>query len=323
MSSFILNPFLLLFTLISGPQQSLDFQYYDYDMGIVDESNPLEIIFPFTNVGDTGIEIKKVQTDCGCTVANVTEGVINPGSEGVIEVAFTPEGIPGDKEYRVEVHTSDTYHPLIMLVIRCQYAPKIYLSAQEILLTNLRDDNPSDDIWEITATALEQRSRIKIDYVDMSDAIGFSAEIMPTEYSTSSIIRFSNTGLLRAGRYSGTALIHCSSPSSLTLEVTLTGWVMGKLEVTPPFIAMDREVETWRTGVRISPGYVSDFKILDIRPSNGISSEIVPSGNGYLIVFSGSEMECSMNDDTIVVKTDVTGMETITLPIRVRNCEEP
>ena len=323
MSSFILNPFLLLITLTSGQQNSLEFMYYDYDMGIIDESNPLEIIFPFKNVGGTGIEIKKVQTDCGCTVANVTEGVINPGSEGVIEVAFTPEGIPGDKEYRVEVHTTDTYHPLIMLVIRCQYAPKIYLSAQEILLTNLRDDKASEDSWDITATALEQRSRIKIDHVDMSNALGFRTEILPTEYSTSSIIRFSNTGPLPAGRYSGTALIHCSSPSSLTLEVTLSGWVVGKLEVTPPFIAMDREVETWRTGVRISPGYVSDFKILDIRPSNGISSEIVPSGNGYLIVFSGSEMDCSMNDDSIVVQTDVSGLETITLPIRVRNCEEP
>lgn len=322
MISITLYPFLLIFSLITGPQQSLEFQYYDFDMGIVDESTPLEIIFPFTNVGDTGIEIKKVGTDCGCTVASVTEGVIEPGSEGVIEVTFTPEGIPGDKEYRVEVHTTDTNHPLIMLVIRCQYTPKIYLSAPEILLTNLRDDRPSDDIWEISATALEQRSRIKIDYVDMNDAIGFSAEIMPTEFSTSSIIRFSNTGLLPAGRYSGTALIHCSSPSSLSLEVTLTGWVMGKLEVTPPFIAMDRDVETWRTGVRISPGYVSDLKILDIRPCNGISSEIVPSGNGYLIIFSGAEMDCSMNDDSIVVQTDVSGMETIKLPIRVRNCEE-
>jgi hypothetical protein len=66
-----------------------------YDHGIVEDSDPLQTDFVFSNEGQSMLQIGDIKTDCGCTAATASGTEMPPGSSGIISVVFTPRGKPG------------------------------------------------------------------------------------------------------------------------------------------------------------------------------------------------------------------------------------
>lgn len=98
---------LTLQIFISTAPPLLFVEHPHYDHGIVEESEPLQTDFVFFNGGHSMLEITGLKTDCGCTLADLSQSEIPPGSSGVISVVFTPRGRPGIQMTRIDVASND------------------------------------------------------------------------------------------------------------------------------------------------------------------------------------------------------------------------
>ena len=225
------------------------------------------------------LQIGDIKTDCGCTAATASGTEMPPGSSGIISVVFTPRGKPGVQMTQIDVASDDPSAPVKTLSVQCTYAPKLYFSPPSVQLGPLRDDQISQETWELFL------------------------------YS-------------RAGHYHGKVLVSTTVPKVETFEISVEANVLAKLQVVPLFLALDQRDEPWKTAVRVSPGYVQDFHVMDvISDLPGFSKSITTYEDYSLLILEGSIMDCSMVGKNVEIITDVTGMEKIVLPVRVRDCE--
>jgi len=99
--------FALLMPTVVNAQGVTTWQETTHDFGTFHESEGKKsCAFVFTNSGDSSIVVLRVQSTCGCTVANYPTRAIAPGEKDSITATFTPTGRPGPFEKDVWVYTN-------------------------------------------------------------------------------------------------------------------------------------------------------------------------------------------------------------------------
>ncbi len=71
----------------------------------------LETKFAFRNAGKTPVTVRKVQTSCGCTSANLVKNTYAPGEQGEISVKFTFGDRKGPHRKIISVTTDEKPEP--------------------------------------------------------------------------------------------------------------------------------------------------------------------------------------------------------------------
>jgi hypothetical protein len=69
------------------------------------------------NTGKSDLIIHKVQTTCGCTVANLQSNLLKPGTSTVISTTFNSEGKNGAQNKNISVISNDPNNPKLNLFI--------------------------------------------------------------------------------------------------------------------------------------------------------------------------------------------------------------
>ena len=59
-----------------------------HDFGKIEQGNPVNHEYTFTNTGDIPLIISKVKASCGCTVADYTTEPIQPNGEGMVKATY-------------------------------------------------------------------------------------------------------------------------------------------------------------------------------------------------------------------------------------------
>lgn len=99
-------------TLINPPlmkqgEQILRFDKTVLNIGTMTEDDAPKIYhFTYTNVSDKTINLTRVRTTCGCTVADVHTGEILPGESGIIALTYNPKKHPGTIDTNAFVYLS-------------------------------------------------------------------------------------------------------------------------------------------------------------------------------------------------------------------------
>lgn len=77
----------------------------DYNYGAFREAEgPRMGMVRFVNRGDEAVFINRVRPSCGCTEAEYTEGMIQPGDTAMVSFVYNPKGRPGSFEKTVKVY---------------------------------------------------------------------------------------------------------------------------------------------------------------------------------------------------------------------------
>ena len=71
-----------------------------------DELQTVTTVMKVVNTGDSALVITRVQSNCGCTVAEYTTDVMQPGDTGCVTVTYSARNIPGPFEKKVFVYTN-------------------------------------------------------------------------------------------------------------------------------------------------------------------------------------------------------------------------
>jgi hypothetical protein len=95
----------------SGPRLAVEPASFDF--GNVRPEKRLLKELMLRNFGDAVLEIKKVSTTCGCTVAGAYEARVAPGASTTLRIAFTTPPVAGRTEQTVTIESNDPERPKV------------------------------------------------------------------------------------------------------------------------------------------------------------------------------------------------------------------
>ena len=81
----------------------IEFEYVDFDFGLIFEGEEVVHKFKFKNTGGSTLIISDVSASCGCTIPTYSKKPIPAGEEGYVEVKFDSSGREGLQHKTVTV----------------------------------------------------------------------------------------------------------------------------------------------------------------------------------------------------------------------------
>jgi hypothetical protein len=108
----------LLLSSLQPAKAILKFESKEINFGKIDEGKSINLVFKFTNAGDSILLIQNVRPSCGCTVTQLKKRKYDPGEKGTIPVKFVSKGFGGRKVMKtIRVTSNDRKAPTILLKI--------------------------------------------------------------------------------------------------------------------------------------------------------------------------------------------------------------
>jgi len=121
--SILLFALLVIFAGIQA-QPRLNFPILRHDYGVLkEEAGKQEVVFNFTNTGDSVLVLTRVQPSCGCTASDYTKSPVPPGGKGYVTAVFDPRGFNGRFAKSISVY-SNAKPAVTVLIIEGQVAPR-------------------------------------------------------------------------------------------------------------------------------------------------------------------------------------------------------
>ncbi len=102
----------------------------------------MDMVFPFTNRGNSPVTITTVHTSCGCTAPTLEKKDYAPGERGELKIVYSTAGQSGIQERTVTVYTSDKPDQPAMLTLEV-VVPEIFRITPR--LVSWRVDEPADE----------------------------------------------------------------------------------------------------------------------------------------------------------------------------------
>ena len=98
----------------SGPR--IEFADLTHDFGRMEAGRMATNIYYFTNTGNQLLEIKDVQSSCGCAAAANYSRSVAPGQKGSVPVIFDSTGRAGQTTRTIKVLSNDPTQPTVVLM---------------------------------------------------------------------------------------------------------------------------------------------------------------------------------------------------------------
>ncbi len=95
----------------------IEFKETTFDFGPMKEGQIVSHEFSFTNVGKSNLEIRNIQTSCGCTAAITSTKLLKPGESGSLKVEFDSTSKSGKLSRTITVTTNETPSPMKTITI--------------------------------------------------------------------------------------------------------------------------------------------------------------------------------------------------------------
>ena len=98
-----------------APQISVSPEHFDFGSVLPDQKVTRE--FVIRNVGSADLNIDKVSTSCGCTVADGYSPLVKPGAKTVLRVTVSTPHAAGHLQKSVLVHSNDATRATVELKV--------------------------------------------------------------------------------------------------------------------------------------------------------------------------------------------------------------
>lgn len=88
------------------------------DFGIAREGSVLKHSFVVLNDSDLTLNVKSINSSCGCTVSEMKKKTLLPGESSSLEVSFNTKGYSGDVRQFVYLYTDNPEKSIMQFVIK-------------------------------------------------------------------------------------------------------------------------------------------------------------------------------------------------------------
>ena len=98
----------------------LSFDMTSHNFGKLEKDATVETEFTLTNEGKTDLNLRKVATNCACTIASVDKMDVSPGEQVKMKVKFDTAGRRGRQYKSISVFSNDPTAPTQVITIRAE-----------------------------------------------------------------------------------------------------------------------------------------------------------------------------------------------------------
>ena len=287
-----------------------------HDFGTADNQSTVKHTFKVRNDGTSVLNISQVKPACGCTIANISSKVLQPGEEATIDAALNLKGRRGLQTKTITVHSNDPKTPEYRLTLKGTAASEIGINPTSVYLGQLGVGETVTKTVSITNNGTNDLRILKV--TSQNNLVTYRVETnTPGKAYT---LHVTNSDTMPIGRINDYLTVTTNNKTSPSERLTVFGNVVAKLSVSPTKLTLDPGAGTGNHTVTVKAGSVRNYQILDVAwPEAGGSLKVVNGGvNGFTITFSGVEPKPELNGTSIVIKTTVAGMEEIEIPVTVK-----
>jgi hypothetical protein len=129
---------LLFLTPSAWSEPRLTFESPVHDFRKVSQGTVINHTFVFRNTGDAPAVVERVTSSCGCTVANVSSKVIQPGKSGEIKASFDSTDFSGPVAKEVFVYMNTPRKPVQTLTLKGIVIEEITVSPKQLMFGTVK-----------------------------------------------------------------------------------------------------------------------------------------------------------------------------------------
>lgn len=115
----------------------------NFNFGSIVQGEKLYHSFSIKNNGDTPLSILRMVPSCGCTAANASSPVIQPGKSGEIKIVFDSTNFSGKVTKNIAVETNDPKTPSYTLTLNGTIVEEIQITPRQVSLGQIKVGNPA------------------------------------------------------------------------------------------------------------------------------------------------------------------------------------
>ncbi|NCC51756.1 MAG: DUF1573 domain-containing protein [Spartobacteria bacterium] len=283
-----------------------------YNFGEADDSASIEHTFILKNEGNAVLEITRVRPACGCTVAELSEKLVEPGKQAELATTLSLKGRRGHQRKSITIECSDPENPRFMLYLEGNVARPLEINPDRLFFGQIEPETA--DAKTITLTSKSAPLTI----TEVSSSIAqFVPRLEVVEANKAYIIHVAAKPPLPEGHLNGFVRI-ARDGGQPDINIPVSAVVAGPLAVAPREIMMRAQGDPVTRYVVIRPGSVKEFEIegLDV-PHPDIGVNITPVGPGYRIELSNIVPDPALDGMNIKIRTNVAEKPEILIPFRI------
>src|SRR5204863_5703315 len=127
----------------------IQFERTVLDLGKVTEGEVPTGKFLFQNTGAAVLEMSKLNTSCGCTVAAVKPEKLKPGETGEITFTLDLTNIRGPTEKSITVPSNDPQTPVTYLLIKANVTPVFEFDPELVFFNEVQPGQTAKEVVHI------------------------------------------------------------------------------------------------------------------------------------------------------------------------------
>lgn len=289
------------------------------DFGTVWAGPTLKHTFIIKNEGPKTLDILKVKTSCGCTVAGQYPRKLKPGESGEFPFSINSNKLRGRFEKTVTVSSNDPVTPSLKLKLRGVCNRYLDIMPTAANFGKLIGDEPQQRVLKITNNT-DTPAVLTID-PEKVDNVEF--KLVETEPGKKFELVVSVTPPYTPGLMNVSTTISTNLEKQKTVKVAVRAKVPDRLEVTPDSLTINVSKDTGRPfkrPIRFTNHGKTPVKLLSATvddPAIKLTIKERTEGKAYTIYFEApSGYKASPTPKTIVLKTDDPEKPEIRIPFR-------
>ncbi len=286
-----------------------------FDFGTLDNSQSVLHDFAIRNDGDLTLEIIRAKPSCGCTVANISQKLIEPGQSAVISAKLNLTNREGKQTKIITVESNDPATPQTRLTMQGTAVSQISTTPRTVAVTSMT-------AGEIVSNVVTVTSQLEDPLVLLSAETGnphISARIEPVEGANAAKVILTTAETLPKGSLFGRLTIKTNQPKKPVISVPFRYSVIGEISVYPGELTLlDQQAALTRI-ITLGPGLVKEFNVTWVEvPDDTMVAKVQSlNNNRYRIILSNILPTADLDGKNIKIMTTAANMEEVLVPIRV------
>lgn len=314
--------------LAEEARPKISFRELEHHFGNVAQGDKPAYRFKFSNEGTAPLEIRNIQSSCGCTAAVAGQKTIEPQGAGEIDVTFNSAGRSGSFQKSVRVVTNDPASPTVELKILGLIVTPLTVEPRHVNLGLVRAGSDAQAEVRLALSAYDKELRItQIEKTAHLEAQAIDP-VVDRDKGASIRVRILDTA--PAGFLNGRISIRFDDPSIQPVTVGVSARIRGAVEVVPSrahfFVRGDPDTPVHRQ-LKITGLETPDLRIerVDVDPELFKADVRAESaGKSYILDL---ELKTPVKERqlsrTVRIHTNEPSMKVIEIPVQVWVQDKP
>lgn len=191
-----------------------------FDFGEHENNGYVDHDYVIRNDGNITLEIRNINSSCGCTVASPSKRQLAPGETAIINARFDLRGRSGRQIKTITVQSNDPDNPVLKLQLMGNAIQEIHVNPTGVFLGRISANESRSSSVEISSS----RHEFQITGVRTSEKY-ITANVVEGDDPKLKKIEITLTPPLTEGRVSANVFVDTDIPTSAVLIIPVAAYV--------------------------------------------------------------------------------------------------